>query len=160
MKRRAVVVLAALVLAGLAFVPAAVAGPPVDVAGTWDYPEAVINTDKIAGGNVFISGIEHGIWTGTFDGVSEETFRAVVHRNGNVWATFTLVFLGTVAGIPGTVVMELTGLATVDKEGNFRRLEGHWVIKSGTGGLAGLKGEGSWGAWGAALTEYAGKIHW
>ena len=160
MKRRVVVFLVTAVLAGLVFVPAAVAGPPVNVSGTWDYPEAVINLDKIAGGNVFISGVEHGFWAGTFDGVSEEVFRAVIHRNGNVWATFTLVFQGMVAGISGTMVMELIGLATVDKDGVFRRLEGHWVIKSGTAGLAGLKGEGSWGAWGGMLTEYAGKIHW
>ncbi len=160
MKRRYLALLVATVLAGLVFVPVAVAGPPVDVSGTWDYPEAVINLDKIAGGNVFISGTERGFWAGTFEGVSEEAFRAVIHRNGYVWATFTLVFQGTVAGVQGTMVMELVGLATVDKDGAFRRLEGHWVIKSGTAGLAGLTGEGSWGAWGGALTEYAGKIHW
>ena len=156
MKRRAFAFVIVIVLAGLAFVPAVAAGPPSDVEGNWEWSVGEFIEEKIAGGNMFFSGFEYGVWSGDLQGTSLDEFRGVFHPTGFATVQFRITFAGSVLGVEGTMVFEMATVGRPDGSAY-----GSWVIKSGTGGLAGLRGEGKfWIEPDDLLGSYSGKVHW
>jgi Protein of unknown function (DUF3224) len=121
---------------------AATAAPtPTPVSGVWSWygGEFLPAPD---GDTTYFSGYELGRWTGGFEGTSYEPFGGVAYPDGRLWAVITINFKGTVDGVRGKFVMQLTALYPLtegaDDEG------GMWTIISGTGGLRSLRGVGSW----------------
>ncbi len=158
MKKRVVALMVMAVLAGVAFVPAAVAAPPVPVEGKWELEDQFI-PGKFVGGNQFFTGegvtVGNG-WSGDFRGTSVDYFSSVAHKNGVVNARFTVYFSGTVLGSQfGTMVLEMGLVYTTTG-----RMGGSWVIKSAEGGLAGLHGAGEWWIDWDPVASYSGKVHW
>jgi len=160
MKKRLLAFLVMIVLAGLAFVPAAVAAPPIPVSG--DLTITAVGDwvfEKNAGGNEFWSGEEVTFgdgWSGGISGSSVDYFRCVFHRNGVIQGFFTFYFTGTVLGSDlGTLVIEMSLITT-----GAGRWMGSWVIKSAAGGLAGLHGEGKACIDMNPMVSYSGKVHW
>ncbi len=156
MRRKLVAFLVVSALAGLAFVPAVAAAPPMAVSGDWSWSSSYVNP-KNPGGNMFLVGTENSVWSGSFTGTSTDVLYVVIHRNMVVTARITVSFTGTVGTAEGTMVLEVTVLIAPDgSEG------GTWVIKDGAGELAGIHGEGKWMAFAPFGTAgaYSGHVQW
>lgn len=128
--------------------------------GIWSYNSEFVNI-RVVGGNMFISITDVGMWSGTFEGTSDDVGEVAVYRSGlwNYWGT--VEFTGEVDGVSGTLTMKVHGIRP-DADSEW---DGTWVIISGTGGLATLRGQGTWwgmgapgpGVWGDV--EYEGDVH-
>ena len=112
-KKRIAVLIATVVLAGLAAVPVAFAAPPVAVSGQWSWVnigEAWVD-HRVVGGSDFFTGAENSAWTGGFEGTAYKTYTGVFHGNGMQWVKLTINFTGSVLGRTGTMAMEMVSLA-------------------------------------------------
>ena len=159
MKKKLAVLVAVVMVLSVLLMPVQ-AGPPVEASGLWQYTPYILEARE-AGGNTFLTTFEEGLWTGTFQGVSTEDGRVVIHRSG-AWSFNAIVsFDGEVDGKSGTLTMSVGG----DRPFGVTDWEGRWVILSGTGELATLRGQGTW--WGPGSPGpgelgdiyYAGKVH-
>ena len=162
MTKRKLIMLTVLVVGMMfALATSAAAGPPTAAEGLWRYQPAILEMET-RGCNTFLTTSEDGVWTGTFDGVSTEDGRVVIHCNGR-WSFHAIANFSAVAvdGREGTLVMSVNG-SRPDEEADWT---GRWVILSGTGELENLRGQGTWwgpgapgpGEWGDIY--YAGKVH-
>ena len=102
MKKRMLAFVVVAVLTGLAFVPAAIAAPPVPVSGKWELEDQFI-PGKFVGGNQFFTG--EGVtvgsgWSGDFRGTSVDYFSSVAHKNGVVNAEVHRLLLGDRTRLP------------------------------------------------------------
>jgi hypothetical protein len=138
----------------------ALAGPPTEVGGLWQYTPYFVSV-RMADGNTFLETFEEAIWTGDFDGESTEDGQVVIRASGS-WSYKGIVsFEGTVDGRSGTMEMFVAGR----RPDGFSDWQGRFVILSGTGELASLRGQGTW--WGPGAPDlgqqgdifYSGKIH-
>ncbi len=164
MRRSAVVLAVSTFALVLATVPA-LAGPPVEASGTWDYALTAPPEFRLAGPNVFIYGQDRGEWGGTFDGFTEEEFVVVCHaKAGFSFYKGEMTFHGTVLdedGVPqaGSMVIKTNGKQFSDTcDPSPAEWEGHWVIIGGTGGLAGVHGHGTFHGPSFSLI-YEGQVH-
>ena len=130
---------------------------PLRVAsGTWTY----IPTDmllKEQNDYTFILGWETGVWTGTFEGTSEDVFFAEKNPDGTlVYLPYGVIFFtGTVNGKEGTLRINFgPGV----KKGDPMEWSGAWRILSGTGELENLRGRGVWWQVEPQHLEYKGWI--
>lgn len=159
--RRAILVLAAVALL-LAMVAApAAATPPVPADGRWTWTSTSWNQVDLPSGGARITGTEYGIWTGTFDGTSTESFKGVIMPNGTLTALIRFEFTGSVDGAEGDFVMQ----TTVWAKSAVEPMSGRWVILDGTGDLSTLHGQGTWtftdcdaaDVW--CWADYSGQVH-
>jgi len=131
------------------------AGPPTNVTGIWacmkTFPKK-INQD----GNIFISGDEESLWSGTFEGISDDSFTKTMYLSNSMTYNGQIDFIGKVNNKIGTLVI-LFLCKGQRKDGSW--VFGQWWILIGTGDLANLHGGGSyWGWWGSSLI-YTGQIY-
>ena len=149
------------ILISMLMIPFVNATPSESVSGYWFYlPSSVVIT-KTSGDNIFKSGDEDGVWSGSFVGTSEDHFEVIVHPMGFVTCQGRINFEGMVKGESGSMVILFVG----KKDLGTGLWSGKWVILGGTDGLINLHGKGSWEGpgyqggldWGE-LT-YSGKIH-
>lgn len=159
MRTRVLTLLTMIMILSILSTPA-LAGPPTDVVGLWQYKPTLLDM-WFADGNTFLHTVEEGIWTGGFEGVSTEDGLVVIHSSG-LWSFNAMVsFVGTVDGKSGTMEMSVNGTRP-DESSDWA---GRWVILSGTDELANLRGQGKWwgpgapdlGEWGDIY--YSGKMH-
>jgi len=131
---------------------------PVPVSGEWwiwgiEGPA----TEPSADGTTYIWGHEHGIWSGDFQGASDEPYTGWVRADGYVWAIITVKFKGTYQGMPGKFRMQLTV-----EEPPGGDVYGQWAIISGKGRLKDLRGAGTWKLTGGddiyAYADYEGMV--
>ncbi len=148
MKRSLFVVL--MVIAMLLMAVPASAGPPVDVAGEWNY-EGEFWPVKVAGPNLFVEGTDTGHWTGGLVGTTQEEFTAVFHRDHAIYRGH-MEFTGSVDGVYGTMMIKTNGIL---KDGIWT---GNWVIQHGTGDLASVHGGGTF-VGPPLFLDYEGRIH-
>ena len=154
MKKKLLVLSILLALLLLLTIPA-LAGPPQNAEGLWQYQPFILEA-KEAGCNTFLTTFENGLWTGTFEGTSTEDGKVVIHCNG-AWSFNAIVsFEGSVAGKSGTLKMSVVG----KRPDAFSEWEGKSVILSGTGELAQLRGQGTWWGPGAPAPEEWGDIYY
>ena len=162
MTKRKLFMLSVLVVGMMfALATSAAAGPPALAEGLWQYQPSILEAET-RGCNTFLTTFENGLWTGTFEGVSTEEGRVVIHCNGkwtfNAIAHFSSV---TVDGRAGTLVMSVNG----SRPNELADWTGRWVILSGTAELEHLRGQGTWwgpgapgpGEWGDIY--YSGNVH-
>ncbi|HSF84375.1 MAG TPA: hypothetical protein VLG28_01785 [Acidimicrobiia bacterium] len=149
MKRLMVMLLALTVALTLGAFPVLASAEP-NASGTWDYTLTAPPEIEVAGPNVFFYGQDRGEWGGTFEGYSQEEFVLVCHPTaGFSFYKGEMTFYGTVfdeAGAPheGTMVLKTNGKQYSDAcEPSSALWEGHWVIISGTEGLANVHGHGT-----------------
>lgn len=160
-KTRSIVVLLIVILMLTLTLPVQ-AGPPEDASGLWQYIPTITGS-KVANGNTTLYTTEVGQWSGTFDGVSTEVGKVVIHASGFRWFTSKVSFVGSVNGKSGTLEMVAVG----KKADPTTDWYGKWVITGGTGDLANLHGQGTWWGpgWSPAEPEewgdipYAGNVH-
>jgi len=159
MKTRVFTLLTMILILSILSTPA-LAGPPTEAGGLWQYKPEILEM-WFADGNMFLHTAEEAVWTGTFEGDSTEDGLVVVHSSG-LWTFNGMVsFVGTVDGKSGTMEMSVNGT----RPDEFSDWTGRWVILSGTDELANLRGQGRW--WGPGAPEpgewgdidYSGKIH-
>jgi hypothetical protein len=100
---------------------------------------------------------ENGPWTGTFEGISTEDGKVVIHCSG-AWSFNAIVSFSelTVDGRTGTLKMSVVGKRP-DENADWA---GKWVILSGTGELTDLRGQGTWWGPGAPGPEEWGDIYY
>ena len=161
MRKRFSLSMATVLLAVLVAPASALAGPPEDADGLWQYQPFIL-ASREAGCNTFLTTFENGLWTGTFEGTSTEDGKVVIHCNGH-WSFNAIVSFSEVEvdGQEGTLEMSVNG-SRPDATSDW---SGRWVITSGTGELSNLRGQGPWwgpgapapGLWGDI--HYAGKVH-
>ena len=148
----------------LAAVPVS-ADQPIEVSGTWDYCLTSEPKVKVAGPNVFIFAHDHGDWTGTFVGGTEEELVVVCYaKAGFNFYKGAMTFTGTVedgsgALHDGTMFLKNNGKQYANTcDPSPAEWKGHWVIIGGTGGLANPHGQ--WTFHGPRLALlYEGQIH-
>src|SRR5512139_2540480 len=106
--KKLLVLVVAIVLTGLTFVPCVAAAPPIDAYGewTWVHDFSADQLLKAAGGNYFFSCGEFATWTGTFTGTGYDSFIVVIHKDRFALGKLTINFAGSVAGKSGTMVAE------------------------------------------------------
>ena len=137
--------------------------PPTSASGKWCYTP-FIKDSRSADNNTFLEAYTKDppdVWTGTFEGNSEDTYHAVILSTGAWDMGGVALFDGAVSNRKGTLVIWFSGNRP-DAEADW---SGKWVILRGTGELANLRGEGTW--WGPGAPEvgkrgcvdYSGKIH-
>ena len=114
------------------------AGTPDQAAGEWRYIISDFDMKEV-GGNSIMTTFDEGLRTGTFEGVSTEVGKMVIHRTGKRFFIGRLTFDGEVDGKPGTFRMFVVGRKLVDQDWT-----GHWVILSRSEELANLHGRGIW----------------
>ena len=165
MKCKRSIALLALVLT-LVLVPAVIthATPPTIASGIWYYTPWIAST-RFADGNMFMEAYtdlpDPDRWEGTFDGISVDEYKGVIHSTGAWNAMGVALFDGFVGDREGTLVIWFVG----KKQDMLADWSGTWVILSGTGELANLRGQGTWWGPGApdvgieGSVEYSGKIH-
>lgn len=174
--RRAVAVSVALILV-MTLASAASAtrpGTAKNVSGTW----AWVYTNRIftlmPTGDMIVDGTDTGTWTGTFEGSSDEVFRAtrtppfgafvVGGTWGDVWGALTVTFTGRVDGKRGSMTMWVTYHRPANSQAPADGLgmSGTWTILSGTEALKNVSGNGTWvsAADGASSAPYEGTITW
>ena len=146
----------------LALVPITYAKKPSTAEGQrlWS-PDLFSMVERLADGNAFYNGPAYATWTGTFDGASTEDYVVVYHSSGFQWYMGEVMFVGTVDGITGTLVIKMQGRKVGED------WSGTWVIISGTGGLTNLHGQGTWSGPGfnpvppfdPGVTSYVGRVH-
>lgn len=154
MKKRVLTLLTMIMILSTLSAPA-LAGPPTEVGGLWQYTPYIVGV-RVAGGNMFLQTIEDGIWTGNFEGDSTEDGQVVVHSSGS-WSYKGIVsFVGTVDGRSGTMEMSVAGR----RPDVLSDWQGLWVILSGTDELANLRGQGTWWGPGAPAPEQQGDIYY
>ncbi len=130
----------------LAFVPlvfgagtrAAQAAPPTAASGSFSSAPPTNVVTRSAGPNTIITDTFTGVLSGTFSGTSVFQERYVLRADGSFIADHAVeTFTGTVNGVAGTAtfVDVITGDTT--------SFHGHFVVVSGTGGLANLRGQGT-----------------
>ncbi|SEI96866.1 hypothetical protein [Demequina mangrovi] len=143
----------------------AMAGPPEDAAGTWEYqviPGSVV--PRTAGNNTFIAAAEDGQFTGTFEGWSYDTFSLICHRKApdvvDINVKGDIYFTGDVMDQSGTLTMRFVGKMTSTNCGpaDGATWTGTWTIIDGGGELADVHGHGTWTGPAYHLT-YAGQVH-
>ena len=119
---------------------------PTYVEGYFDYivTSAVM---RFVDGNTFIYATEYEVWEGDFCGTANAVFMVIVFSSGFWYVWLRSHFEGSVDGKCGTMVIQLVGKGTyLDEDEEEFFWYGHWVIISGTGGLANIHGRGTW--WG------------
>jgi len=163
MKRNLLVLLVVILV--LAASPALAASPENENAsGDWYYLPTGMVTDKVAGGNQFVSISDVGYWTGTIAGDETDVGTGVIHRSGR-WSytegilTFESAVVG---GKSGGLEIRVHGW----RPDVFTDWQGQWLITDATGDLEGLRGQGTW--WGPGwqgdsavhgVVSYSGHIH-
>lgn len=164
MKRSIILLVALTVALTLAVVPVS-AGQPPTATGTWDYYLTAPPEVRTAGPNVFIYGQDHGDWTGTFTGYTDEDFVVICHpKRGFSFYKGDLTFHGTVrdaSGVQhqGTMTLKTRGKQYSDTCDPSPALwNGHWVITGGTEGLANVHGQGTFDGPSLHL-NYEGQVH-
>ncbi|MDP9236749.1 MAG: DUF3224 domain-containing protein [Chloroflexota bacterium] len=133
---------------------AAQAAPPTPASGSFQDALLANVVTRSAGPNTIITDTLTTVLSGTFSGTSVLQERYVLRADGSFIDHAVETFTGTVNGVAGTVteVDVLTGDAT--------SFHGHFVVVSGTGGLANLHGQGTFE--GSTITgagTYTGQIH-
>jgi hypothetical protein len=149
-------------------------GTTTDVSGTWTW----IYTNRVftpmPTGDMVVDGIDTGTWTGTFEGTSDEVFRAtrtppfgafvVGGTWGDVWGALTVTFSGRVDGKHGSMTMWVAyhRPANSHAPADGLGMSGTWTILSGMEALANVSGRGTWisDADGASSAHYVGTITW
>jgi hypothetical protein len=98
--------------------PPAAPGPPLAGEGTGAIATVEITSSREAGGNRIESRELTGTVTGTLDGEFVEHVSGVVHRDGRVTFSGTMVFTGTVGECgEGTITLGLSGQGEVPVPG-------------------------------------------
>jgi hypothetical protein len=123
------------VVAAVLLAPPAVATEPSQAAGGIILTGFSQTITKTAGGNVFFSEVNTGIFTGTFSGTFTAQLERVAHPSGIATFHGIVTFAGTVAGRAGTArfLTEGTGSTTLPTfESRIQTLPG------GTGQLSDL----------------------
>jgi len=131
------------------------AGPSANVAGIWTYMNTLQKITYQADGNTLIYGKWESTWSGTFEGISHDSFTGTVYLSGSITLKGQVDFNGKVKGKVGTLVIQFLGKVIRKDE---LRVFGQWSISSGTGDLANLRGEGSIRGYGGYLV-YSGQIY-
>lgn len=131
--RLVLVSLVSLLLAFGGIIPTA-AAPSTPVSGTFTTTSATIINVRVAGGNTIIDLRTTIDYTGTFTGSSVVEGHLIFHADGSANFHDVETFTGTVNGVPGTVIWNLTGGGTIPE------YFGTQVITHATGDLAGLHG--------------------
>ena len=140
------------------WMPAVHATKPITVSGTWSWWAADFS-DRLAGGNTFISATEHDTFTGTFIGSGAGPFTMTIHPTEFITGRGRTEFTGTVLGEEGTLVIQWTGMTKWNDAEDAWWWWFAWMILSGTDDLANLHGQGTcWGP-GPPGVEMSGQIH-
>ena len=150
--QRPIIVLAAVVLAIAAVVPASAVASTQPAMGTFTEGPETITEEREADGNLIIELTRAVVFTGTYTGAGEATQRIVIHKDGSANAHMFVTFRGLACGQPAELVFlvvaqvtfdpdfmgELTGKYTVVDSGrtDSRTLRGHGEFE----GLAGIGG--------------------
>jgi hypothetical protein len=150
--QRPIIVLAAVVLAMAAMVPASAVASTQPAMGTFTEGPEMITDEREADGNLIIELTRAVVFTGTYTGAGQATQRIVIHKDGSANAHMFVTFSGLACGQPAELVFlvvaqvtfdlnfmgELTGKYTVVDSGqtDSRTLRGHGEFE----GLAGIGG--------------------
>lgn len=159
--RRTIVLLAAVTLVAVMFIPATSAAPPASdqilqraAEGTWSWVNTGWDVWKTTKKGVeHASGTEDGTWTGTFEGTSMDSFAGVFKQSGAFFGLLTVKFEGAVGELTGT--LEILTTFEVSADDLDAPMTGTWMIVSGTDELANLRGDGTWVYEGADPTDHA-----
>ncbi len=148
----------ALALVSLMFgagTPAAQAAPPTAASGSFAPLGDPTNVAlQFAGPNIIVTWTRTNVLSGTFSGTVVSEQRTVVRADGSFTGTEVSTFTGTVDGVAGTDTS--VGVFAGDNATSFH---GHFVIVSGTGGLANLHGQGTTeGSSSTGAGTYSGQI--
>jgi hypothetical protein len=151
----------ALLIAGsvallLAFSTPLQAGSSSTAKGLWQYTPFTKN-ERLDDCNKVLTTFEDGVWSGTFDGLSTEDGKVIIHCSG-WWSFFAIVTFEevTVEGKTGGLFMSVKG-SKPDETSDWC---GFWVIVDGTRELESLRGHGSWWGPGAPAPEVQGDIYY
>lgn len=145
----------------LAFVPlvfgagtrAVQAAPPTAASGSFSSAPPTNVVTRSAGPNTIITDTFTSVLSGTFSGTSVFQERYVLRADGSFIDHAVETFTGTVNGVAGTAtfVDVITGDTT--------SFHGHFVVVSGTGGLANLHGHGTFeGSSTTGAGTYSGQV--
>lgn len=148
--RRALLLVAVVTLAVGMAIPAIAARSqeatemaPKAAEGIWTWVNTGAVTWKTANdGTEYVTGIEDGTWTGTFEGSSTDAFDGEIRDDGSLWGLLRVAFEGTVFEKTGT--LEILTTWVVPRKDPSEPMSGRWRIVSGTDELADFHGEGTW----------------
>lgn len=144
---------AAMLVIGIAFAAPAFAGPPATASGSFVEIAGGSAVTKAAGGNLYLSGFDTGVYTGGLTGTVNDTWTAVLHAEGSFETkgteTCAVCTIGSQTG-SFTAHRVFKGANLPDGTGPFA---GTLMFKSGTGGLAGIHGSGKFAGDAVAGTE-------
>jgi Protein of unknown function (DUF3224) len=123
-------------VASLAVAPAALADGPDQVSGAFTIAITPVSV-RTADGNTFLDYTFTEVMSGGVVGTRTGSGVAVFHPDGSINTENSGLFVGSVEGRSGTVVVRYRG------SGSFSDAHGNFSIEDATGGLAGLHMEGS-----------------
>jgi hypothetical protein len=150
-------------------------GLPANADGIWCYrplgPPVLVDVGFEPAGKQLWAGHYLGEWTGTFQGVSEDTGLMVAHEidPGPPPIAAPMLYIGTVtfaevevAGVSGGLEMDLNMEILGESPGTASQGKGRWIITSGTGDLQGFRAEGAWWGpgWNPEKPEECGVIYY
>jgi Protein of unknown function (DUF3224) len=116
---------------------AAQAAPPTSASGSFQDALPTNVVTRSAGPNTIITDTFTDVLSGTFSGTSVLQERYVLRADGSFIDHAVQTFTGTVNGVTGTATL-------IDVvAGDATSFHGHFVVVSGTGGLANLHGQGT-----------------
>lgn len=139
-------------LVPLLLVFTAYATKPAPASGDFELVDSTITGIKNADGNTIITLNATFNLTGTFNGIFVEDVKQIIKPTGKGTIHGQGTFYGTVNGASGSMVFRVDG--TIDGSA----AQGHFVILSGTDGLANLHGQGTFEQVGTTGT-YSAQIH-
>jgi hypothetical protein len=141
------------VLVGLVLATPASAGPPATAHGSFVEITFAQTVTKVAGGNIFYSGVDTGVYSGGLSGTVSDVFTLVQHKDGSFEGkgteTCSVCTIGSSTG-SFSAMFAFTGVYLPDGTGPF---SGTLIFKSGADGLAGLHGGGKFVGDAVAGTE-------
>ena len=138
---------------GTALAAPASAEPPATASGSFLEIAGGSTVTMAAGGNLFLSGFDTGVYTGGLSGTANDVWTAVLHADGSFETKGTeTCAVCTIGAGTGSFSAEwvFKGAYLPDGTGPFA---GTLVFNSGTGGLAGIHGGGKFAGDAVAGTE-------
>ena len=143
----------ALLVAGVAVAAPASAGPSATASGSFLEITGAATITKAAGGNLFYSGSDTGVYPGGLSGTVSDAWTSVLHKDGSFQTKGTETCpVCTIGSRTGSFSARsvFTGAYLSDGTGPYA---GRLGFTSGTGGLAGLHGGGNVAGDAAAGTQ-------
>ncbi len=157
--QRSIIVLAAVVFAIAAMVPASAVASTQPALGTFTEGPENITEERDAGGNLIIELTRAVVFTGTYAGAGEATQRIVIHKDGSANAHMFVTFSGLACGQPAELVFLVVARVTFDLEFMGEITGTYTVVDSGQTDSRTLRGHGEFDGLAGIGGVYRGEAH-